>query len=34
MQLSDQPDYSLAEPYGGAVGSPTFNPDRQIGFAR
>jgi len=33
LQLSDQPDYSLAEPYGGAR-QPDINPDRQIGFAR
>jgi len=34
LALADQPDFSLAELYCGAVASPALNADRQIGFAQ
>lgn len=34
LALPDQPDYSLAELYCGAVSKPAFNAERQIGFAQ
>ncbi len=34
LALADQPDFSLAELYCGAVSSPVLNGDRQIGFAQ